>query len=68
MNTDTFVLLPISAWPSLIKVLLLKKTCMRAWQREQQPNSKNWPKIFLKCPLPPIATKLESAGTKILLH
>ena len=31
-------------------------------------NSKNWVKIFLKCSLPPIAVKLERAGTKILLH
>ena len=36
---------------------------IRTWYREQQPHSKNWVKVFLKCPLPPIAVKLESAGT-----
>ena len=36
---------------------------IRIWYLEQQPNSKNWIKIFLKCPSSHIAAKLEKALT-----
>ena len=51
-----------------IRVSRLLFSIIRTWCEEQQPTAKSWVKIFAKYTLPPTATKLERAGTKIFLH